>query len=164
MKKILFLLLIVPLMNTEAFSQFEFGDIEVSSMSAIFNPDNGDLWGKKKMGGTYKFEEKNSKIWVENQFSGLILDNKYVKQNSANFSADLKYEQSKLVQRLTKQLNEQFGDFNEVEYDNSALGGGKTKMKRWTHKEGDNIYEILLGKLGQYTSINIRQLEALPEF
>ncbi len=164
MKIFLLLLLIVPLTNTRTFAQFEFGDIDVSSMSEIFNSENGDLWGKKKMGGTYKFEEKNSEIWVENQFSGLILNNKYIKQNSANFSADLKYEQSKLVERLTKQLNKQFGDFEEVEYDNSALGGGKTKMKKWSYQEGNHIYEILLGKLGQFTSLNIRQLDNLPDF
>lgn len=164
MKKILFILLLVPFINTEVFSQLEFGDIKVSSMSEIFNPENRNLWGKKKMGGTYKFEEKNSEIWVENQFSGLILNNKYVKQNSANFSADLKYEQSKLVERLTNQLNEQFGDYKEVEYDNSTLGGGKTKMMKWTYEEGDHVYEILLGKLGQFTSLNIRQLDNLPDF
>lgn len=87
-----------------------------------------------------------------------------MKQNSANFSADLKYEQSKLIERLTKQLSEQFGDFEEVEYDNSALGGGKTKMMKWTQEEGDHIYEILLGKLGQFTSLNIRQLDTLLDF
>ncbi len=56
-----------------------------------------------------------------------------MKQNSANFSAALSYEQSQIIERLTNQLNEQFGDSEEIEYDTSALEGGKTTMKKWTY-------------------------------
>jgi|9_EtaG_2_1085328.scaffolds.fasta_scaffold44943_2 hypothetical protein len=164
MKRLIFLVLFFSVSTTFAFAQFHFGDVEVSTMEEIFNPDNENLWGEKKMGGTYKFKDQNSEIWTENEFSGLIVNNKYVKQNSANFSASLKYEQSSLIERITKQLNEQFGEFEKVEFDNSALGGGKAEMLKWTYEEDDKIYEILLGKLGQFTSLNIRQLESVPDF
>ncbi|MEX0596184.1 MAG: hypothetical protein WD512_06750 [Candidatus Paceibacterota bacterium] len=144
MKKLIFLVLFFSVSTTLAFAQFKFGDIEISTMEEIFNPDNENLWGKKKMGGTYKFKDQNSEIWTENEFSGLIVKNKYVKQNSANFSAALKYEQNSLIERITSQLNEQFGEFEKVEYDNSALGGGKTEMLKWTYEEDDNYMKFFL--------------------
>lgn len=165
MEKIL-LILILLFIAQDVFAQHKFGDIKVNTFQEIFNPDNTDLWGKKKMGGAYKFKDENSDIWMENQLSGLIVDNKYVKQNSANFVAELKYEQSALVDKLINQLNEQFGEYEEVEYNAPMVmgTGGKTNMLKWTYKENGKLYEILLGKLGQFTSLNIRQLEAIPDF
>lgn len=37
-------------------------------------------------------------------------------------------------------------------------------MLKWVYKEDDNVYEILLGKLGQFTSLNFRQLDSVPDF
>ncbi len=56
-KQILIALNLALLLNSVAYAQIKIGDIEVSSMQQIFNADNDDLWGKKKMGGTYKFKE-----------------------------------------------------------------------------------------------------------
>lgn len=166
MKKRVFILLALTFIATNVQAQFKFGDIKVDSLQEIFNPKNDKLWGKKKMGGTYKFKDENSNIWTENQLSGLIVNNKYVKQNSANFVANLKYEQSTLIGKLKHQLNSQFGESKKVEYNVPMVAGtgGKTKMLKWTHKENGKLYEILLGKLGQFTSLNIRQLEDIPDF
>ena len=158
MKYLVYLFLFTFLYNSNVIAQIQIGDLTVSKMSDFFDPNNANLWKEEQIAGIYKLKEEKSEIWVENQVSGLVLKHSFIKNSQVSFSADLSYEQDKLIEELSSKLNNQFGEFVWVEFDR-PYGAEKLKMMKWVYIENEYRYEIQLGKLARFTNLSITQFD-----
>lgn len=155
-KKCLLVLIFIFFSTTNVSAQHKFGDLQVDSLKHIFEPQKTRLWDKYEHSFGYSFRGQNSEIWVNDSMSGLILKKKYLGYQSATFIADQQFLKDTLVTKLTEQLNEQYGLYQNI---------NKNGMSRkWSKKEGNWLYDIRIGIQKRHIALIIRKLKSLPDF
>lgn len=123
---------------------YKFGDIEVDSFQELFDPDS-DLWGRKKLSGYYRFNDRASEVWAESILTGLILDNEHTRPTLVLLAADSS-SGSTLFDKLTEEFTDQFGPCDPVQYTHPQFG--PIKYKNWWFTENDGMcYVMMMAKV-----------------
>ena len=142
-------------------AQVVIGDIEVQSWQELFDPDNSELWSKKANNISYELNERASKFWTTNQFSGFVpnLDNESPSFISLIVKPDVELDTFSTT--LTEEFDKQFGDYTKVKIDHPVAIGAtdKLSMIRWMHTQKEQKYEITFGSVENYLMLIIKKIE-----
>jgi len=159
MKKILFIVSVLTLWASPLKAQFNIGDIHVSSMEELFNPNNNTLWGEKTNSNNYSFIYNGSDIWIRHKFAVLMINKKPDKKNRINLIANGRFEFEELKDTLIPQLDRQFGNSKEVSIKHPFVisDNSKVEMITWTFRENKRLYEIYFGRTYPILSLIIYQ-------
>ena len=136
----LFVLLILPV---TAIAQIQIGDIEVKSLSELFDKENESLWNDF---GT--FSKTDSDVWISNMPS-MIIDMGDTKSIILAIKKDLNQDSVRTV--IISQLNKQFGDFDELE----IPGMVEYSSLEWEIEENGINYLFSMSKDKKVGSLNI---------
>ena len=162
MKKIVFILSVLTLWASPLKAQYNFGDVQVSSMVELFNPDNKTLWGEKTEKvhhSNYSFIYNGSNIWSTHKFAVLMIYNKSGKKKRINLIANRSFEFKVLKDTLVSQLNRQFGSSEKVLVKHPFIisDNAQVEMIKWTIRENKQLYEIYFGRTPPTTSLIVYQ-------
>lgn len=137
------ILLIILFSPTLLSAQLQLGDVEIESLSELFNKENETLWNSL---GT--FNKNDSKVWISD-IPSMLIDNGGQQVIILAFKKDLNQDSVRTV--LIDQLNEQFGEFVEKR----GLPMMNMASLEWREKENGVEYLFSMSKDKKVGSLNI---------
>ncbi len=138
-----FILSLILFSPSLSFAQIQIGDIEVESMSELFDRENTNLWNAF---GT--FNKSDSKIWIAN-IPSMFIENGDQEAIILAYRKDIDQDSIRTV--IIEQLNEQFGDYSEAD----IPGMNEYSNLEWKKEENGRTYFFSMSSDKKIGSLNI---------
>lgn len=155
MKNILLFLILITFTASDLSGQHKLGDVEFSSFTELFNPNNRNIWHEKNNRGIFEFKTRRSDIWTKEGYSRLLIRKN--EKISATFMTEEKHDQQFWNREVIEPMANQFGEPQEGTIEDPFVIGnaGQLSMKKWTYKESGRVYDIYFGDLSSFTGLII---------